>query len=138
MKNFLAGLGVGAALGLMLAPEAGSEIRGKLHQRLGSVRKVMDRLRQSIHRPNRQSSSTDGQGTLAVATESGSQSETLLEILNTGSKTKLMSVRGIGEATARRIIDGRPYNSADDLLEAGILSAELLKKAEKDLIDEVA
>ena len=49
-----------------------------------------------------------------------------------------MSVSGIGDATARRIIEHRPYTEAAYLIENHILSPELLAKLEKDLIDEEA
>src|SRR5690349_6111511 len=115
MKNFLAGLGVGAALGLMLAPEAGEETRKKLQQRLGNVRKAIFRSRQLLGQAGWRGSSNDGQGTgeEQAARDPNAPPKTLLEVLNTASKTRLISVRGIGDATARRIIEGRPYNSVN-------------------------
>jgi len=58
----------------------------------------------------------------------------LLQIFNNASKTKLMSVKGIGEATAKRIIDGRPYNNADGYAE--ILPEEVMHNLKKELLEE--
>ena len=43
------------------------------------------------------------------------QNERLLD-LNTASATELESLLGIGPALARRIIEGRPYRTVEDLL----------------------
>jgi competence protein ComEA len=40
--------------------------------------------------------------------------------LNSASEKELESLKGIGPATAKKIIDGRPYKSVDDLTKAGI------------------
>lgn len=40
--------------------------------------------------------------------------------VNTASQAELESVRGIGAATAKKIIAGRPYSSVSDLSRAGI------------------
>ncbi len=40
--------------------------------------------------------------------------------LNTASEKELESVKGVGPATAKKIIAARPYNSVDDLSKAGI------------------
>lgn len=36
--------------------------------------------------------------------------------INTASKADLMRVKGIGDVTSDRIIEGRPYRSVDDLV----------------------
>ena len=48
--------------------------------------------------------------------------------LNTATRGELMSIRGVGEVTANRIIEARPYAQVDDLLKVtGIGPATLAK-----------
>ncbi len=45
--------------------------------------------------------------------------KTLID-LNTASAKDLESIKGVGPATSKKIIEGRPYKSVDDLKKAGI------------------
>jgi competence protein ComEA len=40
--------------------------------------------------------------------------------LNTASKKELETLKGVGPATAEKIVEGRPYSSVDDLSRAGV------------------
>lgn len=48
------------------------------------------------------------------------QGQKALIDLNSASEKELESIKGVGPATAKKIIDGRPYKSVDDLSKAGI------------------
>jgi hypothetical protein len=47
--------------------------------------------------------------------------------LNSATQSQLESVPGIGTATAKKIIAGRPYSSVNDLSKAGISAAQIKK-----------
>jgi len=46
--------------------------------------------------------------------------------INNASEKELEGIKGVGPATAKKIIDGRPYKSVDDLSKAG-LSAKVIE-----------
>ena len=46
-----------------------------------------------------------------------------------------MSVQGIGKATAKRIIKNRPYESAEEVLEEGVLPEKTLEKVKEELVE---
>jgi competence protein ComEA len=48
------------------------------------------------------------------------QAQKALIDLNTASEKELESIKGVGPATAKKIMAGRPYKSVDDLSKAGI------------------
>jgi competence protein ComEA len=52
--------------------------------------------------------------------------------INTATQAELEAVKGVGPATAKKIIDHRPYNSLDDLKKAG-LSAKKISSMKSSL-----
>jgi competence protein ComEA len=45
--------------------------------------------------------------------------------INTATQAELEAVKGVGPATAKKIIDNRPYNSLDDLKKAGLSAKKI-------------
>jgi competence protein ComEA len=56
---------------------------------------------------------------LSVTPSYGQAPKTQID-LNTASAKDLETIKGIGPATSKKIIEGRPYKSVDDLKKAGI------------------
>lgn len=116
MKAFLAGLGLGAVVGLLLAPQKGSKTRADIGE-YGV--KLFNRSR-----GREQSSYLDGI----------SKSETIAEVLNTASKHDLMSVDGIGKGTAKKIISNRPYETVEEVVQEGVLPEEIVDRIKEQLV----
>jgi DNA uptake protein ComE-like DNA-binding protein len=147
MKGFLTGLGLGAAIGIWLAPEAGSETRKKLMtrgadlaQRLGNngEAKLADdgeaqQEQTKEAAPNAQMQAGNNQGSNHQETQS--TQDPVAEVLNSASKTKLRSVPGIGDATARRIIESRPFESEAEVVESKVMPEKVLKTLKDKLVD---
>lgn len=156
MKGFLTGLGMGAAIGLWLAPEAGRETRKKLIQRGADLAQRFDKRsngapggekaeQRAQHGPGNQmaqpgmsNQAEDGRFDQELPSTDQQQPSTqdeVAEILNTASKTKLRSVPGIGDATARRIIENRPFESEAEVVEANVIPENVLKKLKDKLVE---
>ena len=119
MKAFLTGIGLGAAIGLWLAPASGSETRKKLITRGADLaenlgNKVGAGLDDNREVPQKEAENTEISAQAQQSSdhqETSSTQDPVAEVLNSASKTKLRSVPGIGDATARRIIENRPFES---------------------------
>ena len=53
------------------------------------------------------------------------QAQKALLDINTATQQELEAVKGVGAATAKKIIAGRPYNSLDELTKAGLTAKKI-------------
>lgn len=72
--------------------------------------------------PSKRSSSASSAKDKAPAAASGGPVD-----LNSASEANLVDLPGVGPATAKKIIAGRPYSSVDDLAKAGVSAATIKK-----------
>jgi len=124
MKAFVAGFGVGAVVAMFLAPQNGKKTRATLADRFADL---FDRLRM------RQT----GHAVDPSQSQHLPESEAVAEVLNTAGRDELMSVDGIGKATAKRIIKNRPYETEEEVLEVGVIPEETLDRLKEQLADRI-
>ena len=148
MKTFLTGLGVGFGVAMLIAPRSGSETRAQIGEKAGEWWETgKEQARRAVQAPGELLDSAREQAkkvgeTISSTLGDGKRVGELLHkaspadaALNTITREQLLSVYGIGPVLADKIIAGRPYKSADELLERGIpetavkeLKRELLRK----------
>jgi gas vesicle protein len=129
------GVVVGATFGIFLAPDSGENTRRKLRQR-------GERLFRSGSEAGSQSNGSDDDsesrsGNAATGTRSGVElgtDQSVTEVLNHARKDELMSVEGIGDATAKRIIRNRPYDSAEEAVQEEVIPDATLEKVKEQLV----
>ena len=141
------GVVVGAGFGIMLAPDSGENTRRKLRQR---GERLFRRLNhdpvqtdgsgsEAGAQPATSSSGSESQrGSAATATRTGldvGADQSVAEVLNHARKDELMSVDGIGDVTAKRIIRNRPYETAEEAVQEEVIPEATLEKVKEQLVE---
>jgi DNA uptake protein ComE-like DNA-binding protein len=123
---------------MLFAPRRGTEtrqrVRAKSDELSGTAKEQLDKLEQ--HAGNLQSR-TSGLGQKAADVREGTRlqerkvagkEEGVLAGLNSASRDELMSINGVGPVTANKIIAGRPFLSAQQVVDRGIMAESTLKE----------
>ena len=127
MKAMLAGFGIGAAAAILLAPRSGKETRSDLAKRVTELVKGV--------RPEGSESTKNSQATKpSLKLNLGAESKAIAAVLNSADRHELMSVNGIGKTTATRILKHRPFDSAEEVLQEGVLPEETLEHVKDELL----
>src|SRR5690348_7845018 len=116
MRTFIGGLGIGALIGLAIAPASGADTRRGFRRRVEQLRTQFGQAR------SRAAIRVRRVGNVASKAVSRRQrpvppARTPLSLINYGSREELMAVNGIGEVLADKIMKGRPYESESAVLE---------------------
>ena|SRR5207248_516029 len=130
MKTFLAGLGLGIVGGLLLAPKRGELIRADVSKRAGKIVHDAAAMLSRTQPASRKSAQS--------ATSEEGKRESAAEILNTATREALIAVHGIGEVLAERIIDNRPYQTAYEVVEKGIVPESTFLQLRRELLEKGA
>ncbi len=143
MRAFLAGLSTGFAVGVIFAPQRGAETRRRLRTKANEIAEMAREQAQQLAEQLPEQASGAGKRAVQKAREAASQvrdaarqaarSAGPLVLLNTASREELMEFRGIGPVLADRIIEGRPFTSTEQVVEKGILSANLLEELTREM-----
>jgi DNA uptake protein ComE-like DNA-binding protein len=134
MKSFLFGIGVGTAVGFLIAPRAGKKTRAEAHRILGRAQNVQPQQRgRDVSGETMQERTTEQE--MTPAAEATAESEAVAEVLNTAKRDEFMKVPGIGKATAKRIIKNRPYEPKAEVLEKGVLPEATSEQVKEQFVE---
>lgn len=144
MKNFLAGIGIGFGIGILIAPRSGEETREQIRNRAGDLANaVRDKAGEAVRNSGEWLRSGQEKFTefgRQVTETARAQSEKLKSsvssvLLNSVSREDLLKIYGIGPVIADKIIANRPYTSDRQVVEQGIVPESLFERLQKELGD---
>jgi len=125
--TFFAGLGAGAAIGMLIAPKSGVELREDLtdfakenldREKLDSL---VDQARDRVQPVMDQARDTVASAADSLKQQASKLGGSFLDIINEWPHDRLIAIDGIGPVLATKIIQGRPYTSEEQLVEAKTL-----------------
>lgn len=151
MRWFLAGLGVGTVVGMVIAPKPGADTReelldaarGRLNDARERIEPYVEEARQRIDTAAQRAQEhaepllEKAGDQLDAARERLSEvpkqkgSRELLSILNEWPHERLIEIEGIGPILATKIIENRPYESEDDLMNSKTLPPSAIENLKK-------
>jgi DNA uptake protein ComE-like DNA-binding protein len=127
MKSFLVGLGFGVVGGLLLAAKRGDLTRADLRKRAGEMIDSASATSSRHHKSGRKAAQS--------ASSAEMERESAAEILNHATREALLEVHGIGQVLANRIIENRPYQTAYEVVEKGILPESTFIQLRRELLE---
>ena len=136
----LAGLGIGFAAAVLLAPKSGAELRNQLND---GVRGGLDRLRNLVPKDFLRRAEDLGRDAINRVSDlapnlAGRSGDDIADILNNVSKDDLIAVKGIGPVLADRIIRHRPYQSDREILANDVLPESTFRALKQELLSRTA
>jgi gas vesicle protein len=152
MKYFLAGIGLGFGIGILLAPSRGEETREQLMDRAseltGNLRgQFGNAVRNSgqVLRDTQEKLSGLGQQVTDQLQTKGQQLREVVQnkfsggaLLNSVSREDLLGIYGIGPVMADKILANRPYTSDRQIVEQGIIPEGIFDRLERELLKKQA
>ena len=135
MKAFVVGFGLGVVGGLLFAPKRGEQTRKDVWERLQCW------INTALETIDKRTNSQDSFGFTKKSSQSSrteNRKDSAVETLNSATREALIAVHGIGEVLADRIIEGRPYQTAYEVVEKGILPESTFVQLRRELLDKSA
>ena len=121
---------------MLVAPKRGKETRANVGSRAQRViRAAADVI---AGRPRDRQLPSKKSPAAATLPRTVTETDSAAEALNTATRDQLLAVHGIGEVLADRIIQNRPYESASQVVEKGILPESTFVQLRRELLDKGA
>lgn len=135
MKHFVAGLGIGFGIGMLLAPRRGEETREQLKNQASDLAEaVSDRVKKTVGNPAELYNNAQ-ERLAAIGQQISSRTKEVVSVmLNKVSREDLLSVYGIGPVMADKILANRPYSNDRQVVEQGIVPESLFERLERELL----
>lgn len=141
MKSFLAGLGIALAVAMVWQKRAKSRPQPR-HAPAGERKKEqrggMGMAPQRTRPETRAEEPVPSASADTPAGRSAAMGGGAADLLNSATRQQLLSVYGIGPVLADRIIQNRPYKSAYEVVEKGIIPESIFAQLRKQLLQQGA